>query len=74
MMPLDQNKLRSLFAQVEQIQKEIEAMFASQQKQTKILPIDASTRAQAEFTIESLGYLIDDLDSVLGNLEELIEQ
>ena len=74
MMPLDQNKLRSLFAQVEQIQKEIEAMFASQQKQTKILPIDASARAQAEFTIESLGYLIDDLDSVLGNLEELIEQ
>ena len=74
MTPLDQNKLRSLFAQVEQIQKDIEAMFASQQKHTKILPIVASTRAQAEFTIESLGYLIDDLDSVLGNLEELIEQ
>ena len=39
----------------------------------KTMPRKAEAYQEVELSVDSLGYAVDDLDSVLGNLEELIE-
>lgn len=74
MKAADREKLRALYAQLEQIQGEIEALLSAEQKQYKLIPRHTDAWQEAELTVDSLAYAVDDLDSVLGNLEELVEQ
>ena len=66
-------RLRDLYHELEQAQRKLEALLAEKQSQLKTRPRKAEAYQEVELSVDSLGYAVDDLDSVLGNLEELIE-
>lgn len=66
-------RLRDLYHELEQAQRKLEALLAEKQSQLKTMPRKAEAFQEVELSVDSLGYAVDDLDSVLENLEELIE-
>ena len=55
-----------------QIQEEVEQILAEEQASKAKLQKKTEAYAQSELVCDSLEYVVDDLDSVLGNLEDLL--
>lgn len=75
MIGINQQSLETLHKQFKIItsaQKEIEAILEQALIRKKALPKRSAEYQEAETLCESLEYAVDDLDSVLANLDEII--
>lgn len=70
----DRALLQALFEELSQIQQQMETLLSRKTAQRKALPIRSEEFEAVDALCDSLGYAVDDLDSVLGNLEELISE
>ena len=65
-------QLKRHYEALEQIQAEMEKILEKELSYKKTLQKHTDAFERADLTCDSLGYAVDDLDSVLGNLEELL--
>ena len=66
------DRLRGHMRELERIQEDLEQILSGQQAYRKTLQKKTQEYEDADLTCDSLGYAVDDLDSVLGSLDEII--
>lgn len=66
-------QLAAHYLALERIQADIEQILSLETAYKKTLQKRSEAYEQSDLICDSLGYAVDDLDSLLGNLEELVK-